>query len=133
MELLAIDHIAITARDLQASHDFYDRLFGARLHHEHAPAGRVLVRQIALGPVVLSLHQEGNGLTQLVPRRVTPGSADFCLRAAGRHEDWAAHLTARGATLIGPPAPRRTALGEPAASLYFNDPDGNLVEVMCVG
>jgi hypothetical protein len=44
----------------------------------------VLVRQIAIGNTVLSIHQAGNGL-ELVAKRPTVGAADFCWRWAGEY------------------------------------------------
>jgi catechol 2,3-dioxygenase-like lactoylglutathione lyase family enzyme len=77
--VLGIDHVAFAARDLEATCAFYDRLFGARTHHDYAPEGASLVRQIALGGALLSIHQAGNGL-DLVAAQPTVGGADICLR-----------------------------------------------------
>ena len=67
-----IDHVAFAARDLEETCAFYDRLFGARTHLDYAPEGKSLVRQIALGGALLSIHQAGNGL-ELVARHPTVG------------------------------------------------------------
>jgi catechol 2,3-dioxygenase-like lactoylglutathione lyase family enzyme len=81
-QVLGIDHVAFAARDLEATCAFYDRLFGARIHLDYAPAGKSLVSQIALGGALLSIHQADNGL-DLVARRPTVGGADICLRWPG--------------------------------------------------
>jgi catechol 2,3-dioxygenase-like lactoylglutathione lyase family enzyme len=60
--VLGIDHVAFAAHDLEATCTFYDRLFGSRTHLDYAPHGKSLVRQIALGGALLSIHQAGNGL-----------------------------------------------------------------------
>jgi site-specific recombinase XerD len=52
---------------------FYDRLFGARTHLEYALDGKSLVRQIAVGGALLSIHQAGNGL-EVVARHPAVGS-----------------------------------------------------------
>ena len=57
-----IDHVVINATDLEATCAFYDRLFGIRTHAEYAKDGKVLVRQVAIGGAVLSIHQQGNGV-----------------------------------------------------------------------
>jgi catechol 2,3-dioxygenase-like lactoylglutathione lyase family enzyme len=80
--VLGIDHVAFAARDLEATCAFYDRLFGARTHLDYAPAGKSLVRQIALGGALLSIHQVDNGL-DLIARQPTVGGADICLRWSG--------------------------------------------------
>ena len=127
--ILGIDHVAFAVHDLEAACGFYDRLFGARVHLDHAPDGRSLVRQIALGGALLRLHQAGNGL-ELVARHPTVGGADICLRWSGSVESAAALLHDHGIPIVGGPSPRRTAGGLPSLSVYFRDPDGNLLELM---
>ena len=128
-EILEIDHVAFAAQDLEATCAFYDRLFGARTHFDYAPDGKSKVRQIAIGGALLSIHQAGNGL-ELVARHPTVGGADICLRWAGSVQSAADLLRKHGIPLVDGPAPRRTADGLPALSLYFRDPDGNLLELM---
>jgi catechol 2,3-dioxygenase-like lactoylglutathione lyase family enzyme len=127
--VLGIDHIAITATDLEATCAFYDRLFGARTHLEHASNGKTLVRQIALGDALLSVHQAGNGLT-LVAGQPTIGAGDICPRWSGDIESASALLRENLIEIVDGPSRRRTADGRPSHSVYFRDPDGNLVELM---
>ena len=127
--ILGIDHVAFAARDLEASCAFYDKLFGARTHMDYAPEGKSLVRQIALGGALLSIHQAGNGL-ELVARQPMVGGADICLRWSGDIESAADLLRTHGIPIIDGPSRRRTADGLRALSIYFRDPDGNLLELM---
>jgi catechol 2,3-dioxygenase-like lactoylglutathione lyase family enzyme len=127
--ILGIDHVAFAARDLEATCAFYDRLFGARTHLDRVSEGKSLVRQIALGGALLSIHQAGNGLA-LVARHPTVGGADICLRWSGSVESAAELLREHGIPLVDGPSRRRTADGLPAHSVYFRDPDGNLLELM---
>jgi catechol 2,3-dioxygenase-like lactoylglutathione lyase family enzyme len=127
--VLGIDHVAFAACDLEATCAFYDRLFGARNHLDYAPAGKSLVRQIALGGALLSIHQAGNGL-DLVARQPTVGGADICLRWSGGIESAVDLLRKHGIPIVDGPSQRRTADGLPALSIYFRDPDGNLLELM---
>jgi catechol 2,3-dioxygenase-like lactoylglutathione lyase family enzyme len=127
--VLGIDHVAFAARDLEATCAFYDRLFGARTHLDYAPAGKSLVRQIALGGALLSIHQVDNGL-DLIARQPTVGGADICLRWSGGIESAADLLRAHRIPIVDGPSRRRTADGLPALSIYFRDPDGNLLELM---
>jgi catechol 2,3-dioxygenase-like lactoylglutathione lyase family enzyme len=128
-QVVGIDHVAITVADIEIACNFYERLFGARTVFQYAPADKVLVRQIAIGTTVLSIHQAGNGL-DLVAKRPTIGGADFCWRWAGDIESALALLTEHEIEVIDGPSPRRTADGEPSDSVYFRDPDGNLLELM---
>ena len=124
-----IDHIAITVSDLEATCAFYDKLFGATTHRENVLDGRVLVRQILLGGALLSVHQAGNG-ADLVAKKPTVSAADICFLWAGSIESAAVLLRAHDIEVIFGPAPRRTADGVAAHSVYFRDLDGNLLELM---
>jgi catechol 2,3-dioxygenase-like lactoylglutathione lyase family enzyme len=128
-QIHGIDHVAFAAHDLEATCAFYGRLFGARTHLDYAPDGKSLVRQIALGGALLSIHQAGNGL-ELVARRAAVGGADICLRWSGSIESAADLLRAHAIPIIDGPSRRLTADGLPALSIYFRDPDGNLLELM---
>ena len=128
-QVLGIDHVAFAASDLEATCAFYGRLFGTRTHLDYAPSGKSLVRQIAIGGGLLSIHQAGNGL-HLVAKQPTVGGADFCLRWSGSIESAMALLGRHGIPIVDGASPRRTADGLPAHSVYFRDPDGNLVELM---
>jgi catechol 2,3-dioxygenase-like lactoylglutathione lyase family enzyme len=127
--ILGIDHVAFAAADLGATCAFYDMLFGARTHLDYAPDGMSLVRQIALGDALLSIHQAGNGLA-LVARYPTVGRADICLHWSESIETAMDLLRTLDIPIIDGPSRRRTADGLAASSIYFRDPDGNLLELM---
>jgi catechol 2,3-dioxygenase-like lactoylglutathione lyase family enzyme len=128
-QVSGIDHVAITVADLDASCAFYRELFGARTVREHAPDGKVRVRQIAIGGALLSVHQSGNGL-ELVAKRPTIGAADICFRWTGNIKSAVSLLHEHGIAIVEGPTPRRTAGDLPSQSVYFRDPDGNLIELM---
>ena len=128
--LLGIDHVAITVADIEATWRFYERLFGSEIINEYAPGGKPAVRVFLLGGGArLSVHQHGNGV-DLVAAKPTPGSADICFRWGDSIAAAQAHLSAHGIVIVDGPSPRRTADGRPAHSVYFRDPDGNLIELM---
>lgn len=125
-----IDHVAITVADVERTTQFYDRLFGAQVPFDHAPDGRTLVRTVVIGGgVQLNVHQQGNGI-DLVAARPTPGSTDICFRFGGTIAEAAALLHRNGIGIVEGPAPRIDNQGGRAQSVYFLDPDGNLVELM---
>jgi catechol 2,3-dioxygenase-like lactoylglutathione lyase family enzyme len=126
--VLGIDHVAFAAANLEATCALYDRLLGARTRLDHAPDGRSLVRQIAVGGALLSIHQAGNGL-ELVARQPTVGGAGLSLRWSGSIESALDLLREHGLPVIDGPSRLRTADGLPALSIYFRDPDGNLLEL----
>jgi catechol 2,3-dioxygenase-like lactoylglutathione lyase family enzyme len=58
----------------------------------------------------------------------TPGSADFCLITEDSLDEILRHLHSEGVTVELGPIERNGALG-PMTSIYFRDPDQNLIEV----
>jgi catechol 2,3-dioxygenase-like lactoylglutathione lyase family enzyme len=125
-----IDHVAITVADVDATTQFYDRLFGTEVPFDHAPDGKTLVRTVIIGGAVrLNVHQLGNGI-DLVADKPTPGSVDICFRISGTIEEAATLLERNGVEIIDGPSPRIDNEGNQAQSVYFKDPDGNLVELM---
>ena len=124
-----IDHVAITVSDLDATCAFYQRVLDAEILYDHQVDGRSAVRGIKIGGVVFNIHQAGNGI-ELVAKRPTPGSADVCLRWGGEIADAEAMLAAHWVTVREGPVPRVSADGRPGQSVYFLDPDGNLVELL---
>jgi catechol 2,3-dioxygenase-like lactoylglutathione lyase family enzyme len=131
MTLLAgIDHVAITVADLERTCAFYTVLFGAEVMRDYRPEGRPLLRVLRLGGGArLSIHQAGNGV-DLVAKKPTAGSADICFRFSGTVGEAAELLRSHDIEIVDGPSPRQTADFLPAHSVYFRDPDGNLMELM---
>ncbi len=67
-------------------------------------------------------------MVDLNVRHATAGSADVCLLTETPIEAVVEHLEACGVSLIEGPV-RRTGAVHPLMSVYFHDPDENLVEV----
>lgn len=123
------DHIVLTVRDLAASLDFYERVLGARV--VPPPADGKGSTAVAFGRQKINLHVKGR---EFEPKAtlVTVGSGDFCLITEAPLEAVTRHLAACGVAVELGPVPRHGALG-PMMSVYFRDPDGNLVEVARYG
>jgi catechol 2,3-dioxygenase-like lactoylglutathione lyase family enzyme len=87
-------------------------------------AGR---KALAFGRQKFNLHEAGR---EFEPKadRPTPGSADLCLIADGALADVIDHLRACDVPILEGPVQRTGALG-PITSVYFRDPDHNLIEV----
>ena len=75
----------------------------------------------------VNVHPIG-GASPLVAAQPTPGSGDLCFLSDTPLPRWLEHLKARGVNVIEGPV-RRTGAQGPIDSVYFRDPDGNLVEV----
>lgn len=116
-----IDHLVLTVRDIAATVDFYGRVLGMRrVDFESRVA-------LAFGRQKINLHLAGHEFEPKA-QRPTPGSGDFCLITETPLTDVVEHLKACKVTIEKGPSPRTGAIG-PILSVYFRDPDGNLVEV----
>ena len=82
---------------------------------------------LAFGNQKCNLHPKGRECAPSA-KFPTPGSADLCLIAATPIEDVIRHLDACGVEIIAGPVPKSGATG-PLISVYFRDPDDNLIEV----
>lgn len=129
MAVAGFDHVAITVADLDATCRFYADALDAVVEETYTVEGRVVVKRVRIGGAVFNIHQQGNGI-ELVARHPTPGSADICLRWVGSVEEVKALLESRDVAIVEGPVPRATAENRPGASVYFLDPDGNLIELM---
>ncbi len=117
-----IDHIVLTVFDLDRTLDFYSRVLG--MEPVTFAGGR---RGLAFGTQKLNLHQAGR---EFEPKALkpAPGAIDLCFIAATPLEEVIGVLRSEGVAIIDGPVSKTGALG-PMMSVYFRDPDGNLVEV----
>jgi catechol 2,3-dioxygenase-like lactoylglutathione lyase family enzyme len=121
-----IDHLVLTVADIEATTRFYERALGMRRETFRGADGQQRYA-LAFGRQKINL-QDASTATPTKAARPTLGSGDFCLIAAVPLDDVVAHLHAEQIPLEAGPVPRRGALGA-LRSVYFRDPDGNLVEV----
>jgi catechol 2,3-dioxygenase-like lactoylglutathione lyase family enzyme len=121
-----VDHLVLTVTDIEATLRFYERALGMSRESFRGPEGQ-LRHALTFGRQKINL-QDRDTQTPTKALRPTLGSGDFCLIASAPLDDVLEHLRAEGIAIEAGPVPRRGALG-PIRSLYFRDPDGNLVEV----
>ncbi len=117
-----IDHFVLTVRSLEATCGFYQRVLGmTRVDTPDRPT------TLAFGQQKINVHEIGHTFD---PKATTPtsGAGDFCLITDRPLAGLRAHLEACGVVVELGPVPRNGAQGQ-MMSLYFRDPDGNLVEV----
>lgn len=122
MRIDRLDHLVLTVADIDATVDFYTRVLG--MDAVTFGAGRTA---LAFGRSKINLHRAGH---EFEPKahRPTPGSADLCLIAEGPLEQVIEDLAAHGVPIEEGPVERTGATG-PIRSVYFRDPDLNLIEV----
>ena len=115
----AIDHIVLTVRDIERSIAFYERVLG--LQAVTFAGGR---RALQVGEQKINLQTLG----QETRNFAGIGSGDVCLLTLETPEAVVARLAAERVTLLEGPVDKTGAKG-PITSVYFNDPDGNLIEI----
>ena len=122
MRIDRLDHLVLTVRDVDVTCSFYVRVLGMQIF-TFGEARKAL----AFGRQKINLHQAGR---EFEPKAAlpTPGSADLCLITDVPLDEVIAHLGACGVAVVEGPVMRTGATG-PIRSVYFRDPDGNLIEV----
>jgi catechol 2,3-dioxygenase-like lactoylglutathione lyase family enzyme len=117
-----IDHIVLTVFDLDRTLDFYSRVLG--MEPVTFAGGR---RGLAFGRQKFNLHQAGREFEPKALKPV-PGAIDLCLITLTPLAEVIDTLESSGVAIIAGPVDKTGATG-PIKSVYFRDPDGNLVEV----
>ena len=122
INLSHLDHLVLTVADLERTCSFYERVMGMK--RAMFGEGRMALH---FGNQKINLHQHDIVVDPNV-RHATPGSADLCFIATAPIAEIADHLTAEGVTIIEGPGERAGARSR-LMSVYFYDPDENLIEV----
>jgi catechol 2,3-dioxygenase-like lactoylglutathione lyase family enzyme len=117
-----LDHLVLTVADIDATVEFYTRVLG--MQAVTFGPGRTA---LSFGHSKINLHPAGH---EFEPKahRPTPGSADLCLIAADRLDQVIEELAAHDVPIEEGPVERTGATGL-ILSVYFRDPDQNLIEV----
>ena len=122
MKVEGLDHLVLTVTDIAATCYFYEYVLGMEVKTFNE--GR---KALHFGQQKINLHLKGN---EFEPKAnsPTPGSADLCL--VTNHDIVVAkvELEAKGVVIEEGPVIRTGALG-PIESIYFRDPDKNLIEL----
>ena len=114
-----IDHIVLTVADIEASVAFFKRVL--KMSDSTFANGR---RAMHFGNQKINLQVLGQELRN----HAQTGSGDLCLITNWQIDDVIAHLNAEAVEILEGPVTKSGAMG-PITSVYFNDLDGNLIEV----
>jgi catechol 2,3-dioxygenase-like lactoylglutathione lyase family enzyme len=122
MKIDSLDHMVLTVKDIDVTVSFYSKVLG--METITFGGGR---KALSFGEQKINLHQYGKEFEPKA-QQPTPGSADLCFLTSVPLADVMSHLGACGVAVIEGPVQRTGATG-PILSVYFRDPDMNLIEV----
>ena len=133
MNVIAMDHIVLNVHNMDAMLDFYINVLG--LQGERIEAfndGKVSFHSVRISAdtlIDLFPMAEKGAASGPVEKRLN----HFCMVIEPTEmPDVVAHLEAHGVTIDEGPATRWGAHGN-ATSIYFNDPEGNRIEIRHYG
>jgi catechol 2,3-dioxygenase-like lactoylglutathione lyase family enzyme/ribosome-associated toxin RatA of RatAB toxin-antitoxin module len=117
-----IDHIVLTVKDIERTCEFYRRVMGMEVitFGENRKA-------LKFGGRKINLHVAGNSYSPMAENPL-PGSADMCFIVHLTPEEVIKELKSKGVAAELGPVERAGAEGR-ISSVYFRDPDGNLIEL----
>lgn len=122
MKIDRLDHLVLTVRNIEATCRFYSTVLGMEV--VTFGSGR---RALSFGKQKINLHEVGHEFKPHA-EKPTPGSADLCFISAVPLSSVVEHLRVCAVTIIEGPVGRTGATGK-MRSVYFRDPDQNLIEV----
>lgn len=122
MNIERLDHFVLTVVDIQRTVEFYTSILG--MQAKTFGDGRFALHY---GQQKINLHLKGHEIEPKAQHAVC-GSADLCFITSTPIHDVLSELQEKRVDIIDGIVPRTGALG-PMQSIYFRDPDGNLIEV----
>lgn len=122
MKISNIDHLVLTVADIDKTIDFYTNILG----FEVVTFGDNR-KALTFGNQKINLHKKGE---EFEPKAENPttGSADLCFISETDVDDVLEELKHKNIEIIEGVVERTGALGK-IKSLYFRDPDLNLIEI----
>ena len=128
--IAGLDHVVIVVSDFETALAFYTGALGCEpLGVEDWRQGRRRFPSLRAGRTMINVHQAGRpvGLDAV---NMQVGSEDLCFEWSGPIDGAVDRLRAHGVPVEVGPVKRFGARGHEGTSVYFRDPDGNLLELM---
>jgi catechol 2,3-dioxygenase-like lactoylglutathione lyase family enzyme len=122
MTIDRLDHLVLTVKSVTATAEFYSRVLGMKVVSDGGTR-----KALAFGEQKINLHEQGNEVEPKAAQPM-PGSADLCFISTESMPSVLEHLGRCGVEVLDGPVTRTGARGQ-ILSVYFRDPDANLIEV----
>ncbi len=120
MEIAGFDHIVLSCNSVPDMVRFYRDVLGLRVGEERPDKWAIW-----FGANKISLQDEVT--KPALATETTPGSGNFCLLAVTPIGEVTDRLRSNGVEILA--TGERLGATGPTESVYFNDPEGNLVEI----
>ncbi|XP_075813850.1 glyoxalase domain-containing protein 5 [Microtus pennsylvanicus] len=117
-----LDHVVMTVRSIEDTITFYSKILGMEVTTFKGDR-----KALCFGDQKFNLHEVGKEFEPKAAHPI-PGSLDLCLITEAPLEEVIRRLKAFDIPIEEGPVPRTGAKG-PIMSIYFRDPDRNLIEV----
>jgi len=121
MKISHLDHLVLTVSDIDKSVEFYTKVLGFELMIFNER------KALKFGNQKINLHQKGKEFEPKAEHPTT-GSADLCFIAETKVDDILSELKQKNIEITEGIVERTGAEGK-IKSIYFRDPDFNLIEV----
>ena len=122
MKIDSLDHLVLTVKSIPRTCEFYSNVLGMKVltFGEDRKA-------LVFGTQKINLHESGK---EFEPKAhyPTPGSADLCFITSVPLTDVMEHFSRCNIGILEGPV-KRTGAVRQIVSIYFRDPDRNLIEV----
>ena len=123
MKIDRLDHLVLTVANVERTSDFYSRILGMDVRSFGDDR-----KALCFGNQKINLHQLGE---EIDPKAIKPtaGSGDLCFITSNPIEDLLPILKEHQVTIETGGIVQRTGATGRIKSIYFRDPDGNLLEI----
>jgi catechol 2,3-dioxygenase-like lactoylglutathione lyase family enzyme len=118
-----LDHVVLNCRDAEATAAWYQRVLGMA-RENFGPDQRISLK---FGNQKFNVRPTG-APDWITAESELPGSLDLCFVTSAPLSGVIEHLNACGVTITKGPVPQVGAIGA-LSSVYFRDPDNNLLEI----
>ncbi|MBC9932186.1 VOC family protein [Chitinophaga qingshengii] len=121
MKISHLDHLVLTVADIPATCRFYEDILGMEV--QTFGDNR---KALKFGNQKINLHQQGKEIDPKADHPL-PGSADLCFITETPIREVKEELIRKNIPILESEV-KRTGANGPIISIYFRDPDGNLIE-----
>ena len=125
--ITSIDHIVLTASDMDKTIYFYCDVLGMTLEDFTSSDGGEVRKSLKFGNQKINLHYANSPYKPHANNPVS-GAVDICLLSSTTIEEWQNIFTENNIEIEDGPVQRTGATGS-IMSLYVRDPDLNLIEI----